>query len=126
MQEKHKVVKKYKTKKKKKNRQIITEKKRANEQRDRVTRCESPSPRTIKPITTKRSKQLIFRTIHILKRTTIMFPQYALQRHNGTKFQMFMSVSQANSSKQNKDQTPFLKFLTYINVVPKEEFGNYL
>ena len=81
MQEKHKAIKKYKTKKKKKkNRQIITKKKRANEQRDRVTRCESPSPRTIKPITTKRSKQLIFRTIHILKRMTIMFPQYALQQ----------------------------------------------
>ena len=79
MQEKHKVVKKYKTKKKK-NRQIITKRKGANEQRNRVTRCESPSPRTIKPITTKRSKQLIFRTIHILKRTTIMFPQYALQQ----------------------------------------------
>ena len=64
MLEKHKVFKKY-IKKKEKNRNQITKKKRANEQGDGVTRCESPSPRTIKPKTTERSKQLISRTIFI-------------------------------------------------------------
>ena len=42
MLEKHKVVKKY-IKKKEKNRKQITKKKRANEQRDGVIRCESPT-----------------------------------------------------------------------------------
>ena len=64
MLEKHKVFKKY-IKKKEKNRNQITKKKRANEQGDGVTRCESPSPRTIKQKTTERSKQLISRTIFI-------------------------------------------------------------
>ena len=81
MLEKHKVVKKYikkkGKKKKKKNRKQITKKKRANEQRDGVTRCESLSPRTIKPKTIERSKQLISRTIHILKHTAITLPPYA-------------------------------------------------
>ena len=35
----------------KEDRKLITKKKRINEQRDGVTRCESPSPRTIEPIT---------------------------------------------------------------------------
>ena len=42
MLEKHKVVKKY-IKTKEKNRKQITKKKRANEQRNEVTRCESPT-----------------------------------------------------------------------------------
>ena len=42
MHEKHRIVRKYK-KRKEKNRKLITKKKRANEQRDGVTRCESPS-----------------------------------------------------------------------------------
>ena len=87
MHEKHKVVDKYTKRKEKtrnrkqetRNRKLITEKKRANEQRDGVTRSESPSPRTIKPITTKRSKQLIIKTIHILKRAAITFPPNAPQ-----------------------------------------------
>ena len=58
---------------------LITEKKRANEQWDGVAIGESPSPRTIKPITTKRSKQLLIRTIHILKRVAITFPPNAPQ-----------------------------------------------
>ena len=55
MPKKLKVVKKYKTRKEK-NRRLTTKKKRANKQRDGVTRCAYPSLRTIKPITTKRSK----------------------------------------------------------------------
>ena len=58
---------------------LITEKKRANEQWDGVAIGESPNPRTIKPITTKRSKQLFIRTIHILKRVAITFPPNAPQ-----------------------------------------------
>ena len=42
MHEKHRIVRKYK-KRKEKNRKLITKKKRANEQRDEVTRCESLS-----------------------------------------------------------------------------------
>ena len=81
MLEKHKVVKKYikkKGKKKKKNRKQITKKKRANEQRDGVTRSESPSPKTIKLITTKRSKQPFIKIVQILKHTTT-FPPNAPQ-----------------------------------------------
>ena len=51
MHEKHKVVKKYKKRKgKKKNRKLITKKKRANEQKDGITICESPSPSEIVPV----------------------------------------------------------------------------
>ena len=49
------------TKKKKENN------KGTNEQRKGITRCESPSPRSVKQRTTKRSKQLVSRTFHILK-----------------------------------------------------------
>ena len=76
MQEKHIVVKRYKIKMGK------TKKKRTKEQRDGVTRCESPSPRPVKPITNERSKQLISQTLHILKSTLIMFPLYAPQHIN--------------------------------------------
>ena len=38
-----------------------------NEQRKGITRWESPSPRSVKQRTTKRSKQLVSRTFHILK-----------------------------------------------------------
>ena len=74
MLEKHKVVKKYIKKKEKEKKK---KKKRANEQRDGVTRCEYLSPRTIKPKTIERSKQLISTTIHILKHTVITLPPYA-------------------------------------------------
>lgn len=47
---------------------------RANEHRERFTRCESPSPGPIKQKATKRSKQLIIRTIHILKHPPITLP----------------------------------------------------
>ena len=60
-----------------KNRKLITKMKRTNEQRNGDTRCESPSPRPIKLVTTERSEQLVSQTIHILKRMPIMFPPYA-------------------------------------------------
>ena len=42
---------------------LITEKKRAKEKRNRVTRSESPSPSPIKKGTSEESKQLVFRSI---------------------------------------------------------------
>ena len=51
-----------KTKKKQKRKPIhrlITKRKRANERRERITSCESPSPRPIKKSSTKRSKHPI-------------------------------------------------------------------
>ena len=66
-----------KTKKKQKNRnpvhKLITKGKRANERRERITSCESPSSRPIKESSTKRSKHLIPGTIQILKRPPIPF-----------------------------------------------------
>jgi len=61
---------------KEKNRKVVTRVKRTNEQRKGITRCESPSPRKIKQKTTKRSKQLVSRTIHILKHPSITLPPY--------------------------------------------------
>ena len=55
---------KYKKEGKKKN--LIT-KERAKEHRNRITRCESPNLRSIKKRTTKRGKQLVIRSIHVLK-----------------------------------------------------------
>ena len=52
---------------------LITEKKRAKEKRNRVTRSESPSPSPIKKGTSEESKQLVFRSIQILKRLLIAF-----------------------------------------------------
>ena len=60
-----------------KNKKLITKTKRTNEQRNGDTSCESPSPRPIKLVTTERSEQLVSQTIHILKRTPILFPPYA-------------------------------------------------
>ena len=67
---------KYKNKKKKKE-ALITEKKRAKEKRNRVTRSESPSPSPVKKGTSEESKQLVFRSIQILKRPPIAFPPNA-------------------------------------------------
>ena len=53
---------------------LITQKKRAKEKRNRVTRCESPSPSPIKKGTRKESKQLVFKSIQILKHLPIAFP----------------------------------------------------
>ena len=50
-------------KKKKQNKALITEKKRAKEKRNRVTRSESPSLIPIKKGTSEESKQLVFRSI---------------------------------------------------------------
>ena len=59
---------------KKKN--LNTRERRINEPREGVTRCESPCPRPVKKRTTKRSKQLVFLTIHILKCSPIMLPTW--------------------------------------------------
>ena len=71
---------KYKNKRKQKEKTkkaLITEKKRAKEKRNRVTRSESPSPSPIKKGTSEESKQLVFRSIQILKRPPIAFPPNA-------------------------------------------------
>ena len=65
-----------KTKKKQKRKpvhRLITKRKRANERRERITSCESPSPRLIKKSSTERSKHLIIGTIQILKSLSIPF-----------------------------------------------------
>ena len=73
-----KVQKRKETKRKnKKKKALITEKKRAKEKRNRVTRSESPSRSPIKKGTNKESKQLVFRSIQILKRPPIAFPPNA-------------------------------------------------
>ena len=58
-------IKDYKKREKSKNRgkKLITKKKRAKEQRERFTRCESSSPRPIKKRTGKKSKQLVIGSI---------------------------------------------------------------
>ena len=55
----------YKKEKKSRNRKekLITKTKRAKQQRERITRCESPSPRTIKKRTSEKSKQLVIGSI---------------------------------------------------------------
>ena len=65
-----------KTKKKQERKPIhrlITKRKRANERRERITSCESLSPRPIKMSSTERSKHLIIGTIQILKSLPILF-----------------------------------------------------
>ena len=73
---KTKVQKREETKRKTK-KALITEKKRAKEKRNRVTRSESPSPSPIKKGTSEESKQLVFRSIQILKRPPIAIPPNA-------------------------------------------------
>ena len=68
-----KVQKRKETKGKNKKKALITEKKRAKEKRNRVTRSEPPSPSPIKKGTSEESKQLVFRSIQILKRLLIAF-----------------------------------------------------
>ena len=55
------------------NQKLIT-KKRTKEQRDRITRGESPSPRPIKERATKISEQLIIGLVPILKSTPVSLP----------------------------------------------------
>ena len=52
---------------------LIT-KKRTKEHRDRITRGESSSPRSIKKRATKVSEQLVIRLVPILKSTPITLP----------------------------------------------------
>ena len=50
-----------------------TKKERTKEQRERITRYGSPSPRPIKKKTRKESKQLVIRSIQVLKSPLIVF-----------------------------------------------------
>ena len=59
---------------KKQKEKILITKKGVKEHRERITRCESPSPKPVKQRATKRSKQLVFQTIHVLKSPPIMLP----------------------------------------------------
>ena len=74
MQKKHKAKPEVQKGGKKKHRKLIT-KERAKKHRDRITRCESPSLRSIKKRTTKRGKQLVIRSIHVLKSLPTTFLQ---------------------------------------------------
>ena len=56
-----------------KTKKLIT-KERTKEQRKRITRGESSSPRPIKKRTTKRSKQLVIGFVHVLKSSPISLP----------------------------------------------------
>ena len=49
-------------------------KKRAKEEKKRITRCESPSPNPIKKGTRKESEHLVIGSIQILKYPPIAFP----------------------------------------------------
>ena len=65
-----------KVQKRRKNKNIKRHKlqrKRAKEKRKRVTRCESPRFSPIKKGTKKESKQLVIKSIQILKRPLIVF-----------------------------------------------------
>jgi len=62
----HKAEQKSTEKETNRQKKLIT-KDRTKEQRKRITRCESPSPRPFKKRTTKRSKQLVIRFVHVLK-----------------------------------------------------------
>ena len=61
MQSSTKHIKKYKKRERSRNikEALITKKERAKEQRERITRCESPSPGPIKKGARKESKQLV-------------------------------------------------------------------
>ena len=76
MQSSTKHIKKYKIREKSKNikEALITKKERAKEQRERITKCESPSPRKIKKGTRKESKQLVIGSFQVLKSPLIAFP----------------------------------------------------
>ena len=65
---------------------ILITKERAKEHREKITRGESPSPRSFKKRTTKRNKQLVIGFFHVLKSPSISLPHHI--RHNGTKFQI--------------------------------------
>ena len=56
-----------------KKKRLIT-KKRTKEQRERITRGESPSPRLVKMGATERSKQLVSGAFHVLKSPPISLP----------------------------------------------------
>ena len=87
MQSSTKHIKEYKKREKSKNirEALITNKERAKEQRERITRCESPSPRPIKKGARKENMQLVIRSIQVRRLHSLQM--YHI-KHNGTKFQM--------------------------------------
>ena len=68
MQKKHKAKQGVQKREKTKIQRKLITKKRAKEHRDRITRCESPSLRPIKKRATKWSKQLVIKSVLVLKR----------------------------------------------------------
>ena len=80
-------IKKYKKREKSKNIKRSTNYKErgAKEQRERITRCESPSPRPIKKGARKENMQLVIRSIQVRRLHSLQM--YHI-KHNGTKFQM--------------------------------------
>ena len=58
----------------KKTKKILITKERTKEHRERITRGESPSPRSAKKGAAKRSKQLVVRAFHVLKHPPILLP----------------------------------------------------
>ena len=63
----------YKKRNEKTKKKLIT-KERTKEQRERITRGESPSPRPVKKGAIERSKQLVIGTFHVLKSPPISLP----------------------------------------------------
>ena len=64
---------KEKRNKRKPSSRLITKEQRTKKRRERITSCESPSPRLVEKRTTKERKQLINRTIQVLKSPPIAF-----------------------------------------------------
>ena len=60
-------------KKTKQKRKLITKEERTKERRERITSCESSSPRLVKKRSIKGNKQLISETIYALKSPPITF-----------------------------------------------------
>ena len=56
------------------NNKELSTKKRTKEQREGITRGESPSPRPIKKRTTKKGEQLVIGFVPVLKSSPIPFP----------------------------------------------------
>ena len=64
---------------------ILNTQERAKEDRERITRGESPSPRPVKQRTTEKSQKLVIRTLHVLLFRSL---QRHHIKHKGAKFQM--------------------------------------
>lgn len=88
MQEEHEEVKWYKQEKDK-NRKLDTREKITNEQREGIIRCDSPSPRPVKQITTKEASKWSPKLFTSSKVRLFHSPHRHHIKHNKTKFQMF-------------------------------------